>query len=157
MGTVKLYKAMALVGNIFLFLSFGSLTFCQTNITGLGAAGGNGGLKTAEFWAKMPQEVHCSLPSFPDELYDPTLDLLQDRLIACYERKCYQLEGGEWIVWATTAEVRKYHTSAVTEEGLLLVGGTVEPTRTEGGERLPPAEPYQPTSPSCMWLGQKCW
>ena len=27
--------------------------------------------------------------------------------------------------------MRKYHTSAVTEEGLLLVGGTVEPTRTE--------------------------
>ena len=27
--------------------------------------------------------------------------------------------------------MRKYHTSAVTEAGLLLVGGTVEPTKTE--------------------------
>jgi len=122
---------MAFFGNVLLLLSLGSLTSCQTNITGLVAAGGNGGLTTAELWAKMPQEVHCSLPSFPDELYDPTLDVLQNRIIACYERRCYLLEGGEWIVWATTAEVRKYHTSAVTEEGLLLVGGTVEPTTTE--------------------------
>jgi len=122
---------MAFVAFILLFLFLASLTRCQTNVTGLVAAGGNGGLTTAEFWAKMPQEAHCSLPSFPEELYDPTLDVLQDRIIACYERRCYQLVGGEWIVWATTAEVRKYHTSAVTEEGLLLVGGTVEPTRTE--------------------------
>ena len=29
-----------------------------STFTGLVAAGGNGGLKTAEFWAKMPQEVN---------------------------------------------------------------------------------------------------
>ena len=50
-------------------------------------------------------QVHCSLPSFPEELYDPTLNLINDRIVACYERRCYQLDGGEWVVWASTAEV----------------------------------------------------
>ena len=39
--------------------------------------------------------------------------------------------GGAWQHWAGTAHTRRYHTSAVTAGGLLLLGGTVEPTRAE--------------------------
>ena len=54
-----------------------------------------------------------------------------DRIVACYEDRCEVFVGGAWQHWAGTAHTRRYHTSAVTAGGLLLLGGTVEPTRAE--------------------------
>lgn len=64
-------------------------------------------------------------------MYDPTIDMLQGKIITCYEDSCEQLTD----TWETLAQIavhdRKYHTSAVTPSGLLLVGGSVSPITTE--------------------------
>ena len=108
--------------------------------TGLAIVGGYGGLATsAEFWAPVPVELHCSLPSLTRQMIGPSLDTWQDTVIACDWDTCDQLTPSGWQHWRKTRYRRFRHTSAVTIEGLLLVGGADSPTTTEllpweGGE-----------------------
>ena len=93
----------------------------------------------AEFWALAPGELHCSLPSLTREIVSTTLDTWQDTLIACSGFSCDQLTLSGWQHWRKTLNYRYLHTSAVTSQGLLLVGGMGSPTTTEllpweGGE-----------------------
>ena len=54
----------------------------------------------------------------------PTANLVSGQLVACYEDSCeIHNEGGEWKHLADTSSRRRYHSSAVHENRLLLIGG----------------------------------
>jgi hypothetical protein len=61
----------------------------------------------------------------------PTVDTVEGRVLACYEDGCLELTGSGWEAGPSTLHTRRHHTSAVTAEGLLLVGGGYSPTSTE--------------------------
>ena len=61
----------------------------------------------------------------------PTVDILQGVPVACYGTACYELTEAGWLHYQDTLHAREYHTSAVLEEGLLLVGGYYSPSTTE--------------------------
>jgi hypothetical protein len=69
-------------------------------------------------------------------MYDPTVDMVEGQVLACYRDSCLELTGSGWEAGPSTLHARTRHTSAVTAEGLLLVGGLDSPTTTE----LLPAE-----------------
>ena len=111
--------------------------------SGLAIVGGHGSgdsaETSAEFWAPAPGELPCSLPSLTRRMDDPTLDSWQDTVVACSWHSCDQLTPSGWQHWRNSLYSRKYHTSAVTLQGLLLVGGSESSTTTEllpweGGE-----------------------
>ena len=97
-------------------------------------------------------------------MFTATVDLLQGLPVACHNTACYQLTGAGWLHYQDTLHTRQLHTSAVLEEGLLLVGGSGSSSTTEvlpvdGGEAregfsLNPSRQYHcsiqvtPVSPS---------
>ena len=85
-------------------------------------------MTSVELWSPG---TSCSLPYLPRDMSYPTVDLLQGLPVACYYDSCYQLTGAGWLHYQDTLHPRSYHTSAVLEEGLLLVGGMFSPSTTE--------------------------
>jgi hypothetical protein len=68
--------------------------------------------------------------------YGPTVDTVENRVLACFYDSCQELTRSGWEAGPSTLHTRTFHTSAVTAEGLLLVGGSSSPNTTE----LMPAE-----------------
>ena len=61
-----------------------------------------------------------------------TLNTVNKVVIKCHNDKCERLdETGSWTLLTNTLVNRKYHTSAVYESEILLIGGTSDPTSTE--------------------------
>ena len=109
--------------------------------SGLAVVGGQdqGTRDSAEFLAPTPGELHCALPTLTKSMTHVTLDSWQDKLIVCEGATCDELTPTCWQLWRQTLHYRKYHTSAVTSQGLLLIGGHSSPDTTEllpwdGGE-----------------------
>lgn len=98
--------------------------------TGLLVVGGTSVGPSAEVWWP-DQETNCSLPETPIFMSGPTVDIWQDTIILCYWTSCYHLSQESWEEWSSSQFERKYHTSAVTSEGLLLLGGDYSLTDTE--------------------------
>ena len=70
-----------------------------------------------------------------------TLDILQGLPVACHSTACFHLNATGWHTYQLTLVSRIYHTSAVLEDDLLLVGGSNSPSTTEvlpgdGGEAM---------------------
>ena len=99
--------------------------------SGLAIVGGYPDSSSAEFWAPAPGELHCSLPSLTRGMNRHTLDSWQGTLNACSGDSCDQLSPSGWQHWRTTLYYRWGHTSAVTSQGLLLVGGGTSLLATE--------------------------
>jgi hypothetical protein len=107
--------------------------------SGLAIVGGRLASTSAEFWAPAPGEVHCSLPNLPRGRHGHTLDSWEDSLTVCSGDSCDQLTPSGWQHWRKTLHTRQFHTSAITSQGLLLLGGSYSPNTTEllpweGGE-----------------------
>ena len=109
----------------------------------VGGQGGNSigqaSPSSAEFWASSPQEIHCVLPELPRPMWQPSVEVIEGRALVCEKTGCLWLGTEGWQEGAATVHMRRYHTSALTEEGVLLVGGMDSPTTTElvplnGGE-----------------------
>ena len=99
--------------------------------SGLAIVGGLNAATSAEFWSPAPGSLTCSLPSLTREMFGLTLDSWGNTVITCYDDSCDQLSPSGWQHWRNTLYSRKYHTSVVTSQGLLLVGGLHSPTSTE--------------------------
>ena len=102
----------------------------------LGGSGLDSGVGTSvEFWS----EVKCALPDLSRGMYSPSVNFIQDSIVACYDYSCDMLQDGMWVKVADTLYTRNSHSSAVIGEQILLVGGGNSPTMTEvvnvnGGE-----------------------
>ena len=85
-----------------------------------------GGLETSadqsvELWS--PAES-CVLTDYPREMYGgPTANLVSGELVACMESSCDIYDNGEWNHLVDTRDRRYYHSSAVKDDQLLLIGG----------------------------------
>ena len=56
--------------------------------------------------------------------WGPTANLVSGQLVACYGDSCEIYNGGgEWTHLVDTSSRRRYHSSAVHENRLLLIGG----------------------------------
>ena len=108
-------------------------------LSGLLAVGGQGGTSddwqgspsSAEFWASSPQDFHCLLPQMPRQMWQPTVEVVGSRALVCEKTGCLWLDKEGWQLGPDTVEMRRFHTSALTDEGVLLVGGMNSPTTTE--------------------------
>ena len=120
----------------------GHLNIYKTkHFLGLLVVGGSGASYLAEFWSSEPQETKCDLQILPRDMsYGPTLNLVNGIIFVCFADSCDILTADGWQSGPSTVYSRRWHTSAVTSRGkLLLVGGfdssaTTELVSLDGGE-----------------------
>ena len=55
--------------------------------------------------------------------YTPTADLVSGQLVTCFQESCEIFQDGEWNHLVDTRSRRQYHSSAVNENRILLIGG----------------------------------
>ena len=53
----------------------------------------------------------------------PTANIVSGQLVACYRDSCEIYIGGEWHHLVETTSTRYFHSSAVKEDRILLIGG----------------------------------
>ena len=64
------------------------------------------------------------LRDYPRKMeYGPTANLVSGQLVACYENSCEIFNGGNWEHLVNTTSERTQHSSAVTDDRILLIGG----------------------------------
>ena len=101
-------------------------------MSGLLVVGGSGASYLAEFWSPEPKEVQCNLQILKRDMsYGPTINLLDGVILACFANSCDQLTKDGWQTGPSTIKSRRWHTSAVVPQGLLLLGGFDSPDTTE--------------------------
>ena len=83
-----------------------------------------------ELWSP---EHSCQLGLLGNQAMNSfTLNTVNKVVINCHNDKCERLdETGSWTLVTNTLVNRKYHTSALYESEILLIGGTSDPTSTE--------------------------
>jgi len=81
--------------------------------------------QSVEFWSPAnPEEGSCELSDYPRKAIDgPTANLVSGQLVACYEYSCEIYNNGQWDQLTETWSYRWYHSSAVKEDRILLIGG----------------------------------
>ena len=55
--------------------------------------------------------------------YTPTVNLVSGRLVACYDFTCEIYQEGSWQHLQDTRVMRTHHSSATTQDAILLIGG----------------------------------
>ena len=63
------------------------------------------------------------LREYPRQMPHSTANLVSSQLVACYEHSCEIYNGGEWNHLVNTSSRRSWHSSAVRDERVLLIGG----------------------------------
>ena len=82
--------------------------------------------QSVEFWsAADPEQGSCVLKELYPRLMSngPTVNLVSGRLVACYDFACEIYQEGLWRHLQNTTVSRMQHSSARTEEAILLIGG----------------------------------
>ena len=59
--------------------------------------------------------------------YGPSVNFVQDTLVACVYRMCDKLQDKAWVKMADTIHERKDHTGEVIADSLFLIGGSGYP------------------------------
>ena len=91
----------------------------------IGGNGVNGASQSVEFWSPAdPEGGSCVLNFYPREMEaGPTVNLVSGRLIACYLDTCEIYQDRSWPHLQDTTVTRTGHSSATTEDAVLLIGG----------------------------------
>merc|ERR1712130_186365 len=126
-GNMSLLSLISLTLPFFLLLPSQS----STSLLLLVAGGHSYDSLAVEVWPPLlPPD--CTLPPLPEERWGASLDiLLATRPVLCGLSACWELSVGGWLNFTHTLQSRWYHTSAMTSDGLLLVGGSDSPNTTE--------------------------
>ena len=76
--------------------------------------------------------MRCQLNDYPRYMgWGPTADMVSGDLVACYELSCDIYKNGEWNHLVDTRESRRFHSSVVKDNRVLLIGGRDATTTTE--------------------------
>ena len=80
---------------------------------------------TVEFWSSTnADQESCQLSDYPREMfYSPTVNIIGNKLIACYSTSCDIYQEGAWEHLQDTIHERRYHSAVGLRENLLLIGG----------------------------------
>ena len=65
-----------------------------------------------------------------------TANLVAGELVACEEDSCDIFNNGEWNHFVDTRERRVFHSTAVKDDRLLLIGGRILKHRMDSPRRL---------------------
>ena len=76
--------------------------------------------RSVEFWS---QTESCILDDYPRNMYSATVNLVSNRLVACFEDTCEIYRDGSWQHLQDTIYNRQLHSSATTKDAVLLIGG----------------------------------
>ena len=90
--------------------------------------GGDATATSVELWSPTSS---CSLAPLPQPAVAPSVDVVEGEVVACHGTSCSTLSGGVWGEGAVLRESRRWHTTATTARGLLLMGGFDSPNTTE--------------------------
>ena len=98
---------------------------------GILVIGGMTSPRSVEFWWEVPPHPHpdpeqanCLLGDYGRDLNQgATVDFVSGHLVACYSESCEIYREGAWQHLQNTLEMRLYHSSATTEDSVLLIGG----------------------------------
>ena len=95
------------------------------DLPGILVIGGHSATYSVEIWsAAYPEEGGCVLDDYPRVMdYGPTVNLVSNRLVACRGDTCDIYKEGSWEHLQDTIANRKFHSSATTEDAVLLIGG----------------------------------
>ena len=74
-------------------------------------------------WKHKPFYRSETFPSSWSMWSGPTVDLVSNRLVACYGLTCDIYQEGSWEHLQNTTARRQRHNSATTEDAVLLIGG----------------------------------
>ena len=83
--------------------------------------------RSVEFWSPAVVEGgSCVLDDFPTNVdYGPTANFVAEELVACQRSSCYSFEGmTSWSKLVDTRSPRMLHSSAESEDRILLIGGS---------------------------------
>ena len=85
--------------------------------------------QSVEIWsAADPEQGSCVLNDYPRGMgFGPTVNLVSGRLVACYLDTCEIYREGSWQHLQNTTVEREYHSSATTEDAVLLIGSIHDP------------------------------
>ena len=78
-------------------------------------------------FASLPTdpEASCTLEDYPRWMYQgPTANFVAGHLVACQRSACYFFEGMTWTKLVDTRSPRMLHSSAESEDRILLIGGS---------------------------------
>ena len=86
-----------------------------------------------EFWSTLdPDEASCTMNDYPRMMSaGPTVNLVSDRLVGCYYDRCEVYRNGSWQHLQDTLHAREWHSSAKTDDAVLLIGGYYSEETTE--------------------------
>ena len=88
--------------------------------------------KSVEFWSTLdPDEASCTMNDYPREIFSPTVNLVSDRFVACQYDTCEVYRDGSWQHLQDTLHYRYRHSSATTDDAVLLIGGYYSEETTE--------------------------
>ena len=89
--------------------------------------------KSVEFWSTVdPDEASCTMNDYPRMMSaGPTVNLVSDRLVGCYYDRCEVYRNGSWQHLQDTLHAREWHSSAKTDDAVLLIGGYYSEETTE--------------------------
>ena len=112
-----------------------NLILIQIISSGILVLGGNpsAARQSVEIWSTADQgEGSCTMNNYPREMSDgPTVNLVSDRLVACEGDTCEVYRNGSWQHLAGTLHTRQDHSSATTDDAVLLIGGSYSEETTE--------------------------
>merc|ERR1712223_1411210 len=77
--------------------------------------------QSVEFWSG---EKSCQLNNYPRQMMAyPTVNLVFDKLVACFEGKCQIYQDGTWQYLTNVLNRRTEHSSVAIKDAVLLIGG----------------------------------
>ena len=88
---------------------------------------------SVEFWSTdNPGQDDCLLNNYPRAIHtEPSANFVAGKLVTCFVSQCEIYDNGVWSFLVYTIYSRQYHSSAQTEDKILLIGGSSSPSTTE--------------------------
>ena len=113
------------------------MNYCWFQVSGILVIGGSywssSSSSSVEFWspANNTKEESRTLSDYPRSMqHGPTANFVAGNLVACFADSCERYDNGAWIKIADTRSRRFYHSSAQSDDRILLIGG-IESRSTE--------------------------
>ena len=81
---------------------------------------------SVEFWSTdNPGQDNCLVNNYPRSISgEPTANFVAGKLVTCSGTQCEIYDNGVWSYLTSTRYSRNWHSSAQTEDKILLIGGS---------------------------------